>query len=167
MVAIRELYLNLLPSEKQVYQITLSNLPWVPEVFFSFGATELSGEAARASREAARKKPLAPTDNNLTSIPTPVSFDWHPQSELILETQQAGFYTRGVKYACRVSCLRFTIHCALSSARNLQIFPLNLSFAPQTSTSHLINYRIFRKVRANCENLQRCRFASWVKVSQL
>ena len=43
-------------------------LPWVPEVFFSLGATELSGEAAR-------KKPLAPTDNNLTSMPTPVSFD--------------------------------------------------------------------------------------------
>ena len=28
----------------------------VPEVFFSLGATELSGEAAIASREAARKK---------------------------------------------------------------------------------------------------------------
>ena len=60
--------------------------------FFSLGVTELSGEAAKASREAARKKkPLAPTDNNLTSMPTPVSFDWHPPSELILETQQAGF----------------------------------------------------------------------------
>ena len=67
------------------------DLPWVPEVFFSLGATELSGEAAKESREAARKKPLAPTDNNLTSIPTPVSFDWHPPSKLILETQQAGF----------------------------------------------------------------------------
>ena len=31
-------------------------LPWVPEVFFSLGATELSGEAAKESREAARKK---------------------------------------------------------------------------------------------------------------
>ena len=50
-------------------------LPWVPEVFFSLGATELSGEAAKSSREAARKKPLAPTDNNLTSMPTPISFD--------------------------------------------------------------------------------------------
>ena len=50
-------------------------LPWVPEVFFSLGATELSGEAAKKSREAARKKPLAPTDDNLTSMPTPVSFD--------------------------------------------------------------------------------------------
>ena len=48
--------------------------------FFSLGATELSGEATKASREAARKKPLAPTDNNLTSIPTPISFDWHSQS---------------------------------------------------------------------------------------
>ena len=47
----------------------------VPEVFFSLGATELSGEAAIASREAARKKPLVPTDNNLTSMPTPISFD--------------------------------------------------------------------------------------------
>ena len=47
----------------------------VPEVFFSLGATELSGEAAMASREAVRKKPLVPTDNNLTSMPTPISFD--------------------------------------------------------------------------------------------
>ena len=47
----------------------------MPEVFFSLGATELSGEAAKESREAARKKPLALTDNNLTSMPTPVSFD--------------------------------------------------------------------------------------------
>ena len=31
--------------------------------------------AAKASREAARKKPLAPTDNNLTSMPTPIAFD--------------------------------------------------------------------------------------------
>ena len=29
-------------------------LPCVPEVFFSLGATELSGEAAKTSREAAR-----------------------------------------------------------------------------------------------------------------
>ena len=63
----------------------------VPEVFFSLGATKLSGEAAMASREAGRKKPLVPTDNNLTSMPTPISFDWHPQSELILETQQTRF----------------------------------------------------------------------------
>ena len=47
----------------------------MPEVFFSLGATELSGEAAMASREAGRKKPLVPTDNNLTSMPTPISFD--------------------------------------------------------------------------------------------
>ena len=50
-------------------------LPLVPEVFFSLEATEFSGEAAKASREAARKKPLAPTDNNLTSMPTPIFFD--------------------------------------------------------------------------------------------
>jgi len=50
-------------------------LPWVPELFSALGATELSGEAAKASREAARKKPLVPTDNNLTSMPTPISFD--------------------------------------------------------------------------------------------
>ena len=43
--------------------------------FFSLEVTELSDEAAKASRKAARKKPLAPTDNNLTSMPTPVSFD--------------------------------------------------------------------------------------------
>ena len=35
----------------------------------------LSGKAAMASREAARKKPLVSTDNNLTSMPTPISFD--------------------------------------------------------------------------------------------
>ena len=59
--------------------------------FLVGGDRTLSGEAAKESREAARKKPLAPTDDNLTSMPTPVSFDWHPPSELILETQQAGF----------------------------------------------------------------------------
>ena len=63
----------------------------VPEVFFSLGSTELSGEAAKSSREAARRKPLAPLDKNLTSMLTPISFDSHPQSELILETQQTGF----------------------------------------------------------------------------
>jgi len=43
----------------------------VPEVFFLVG-----GEAAKTSREAASKKnPLVPTDNNLTSMPTPISFD--------------------------------------------------------------------------------------------
>ena len=47
----------------------------VPEVFSSLGATKLSGKAAMASREAPRKKPLVPTDNNLTSMPTPISFD--------------------------------------------------------------------------------------------
>ena len=36
-------------------------------------------------------------------------------------------------------------------------------FVPQTNSSHLINYRIDRKARANCENLQRCWFTSWVK----
>ena len=57
------------------------------------------------------------------------------------------------------------------------IFPLDFSgkaiFWPQTNTSHLIpsvlkpNYRITLKVTPNCENLQRYRSASWVKVSQL
>ena len=48
-----------------------------------------------------------------------------------------------------------------------------LFFWPQTYTSHLIpsvqkpNYRKTLKVTANCENLQRYRLASWVKVSQL
>ena len=64
---------------------------------------------------------------------------------------------------------------SLSSTRNLQ-FSLCVSlkklFLPQTNKSHLIssiqkaNYRIDLKVSANCENLQRYRFASWVK-SQL
>ena len=67
---------------------------------------------------------------------------------------------------------------ALSSMRNLQ-FPLcislrNLFFTTnQQYISHLIpsvqkpNYRIDLKVSANCENLQRNRFAPWVKVSRL
>ena len=59
-----------------VHTSSVASLPgWVPEVFFSVGATELSGEAARASCEAARKKPLVPTDKNLTSMPTPISLD--------------------------------------------------------------------------------------------
>ena len=33
-------------------------LPWVPEAFFSLEATEMIGEAAKASREAARKSVL-------------------------------------------------------------------------------------------------------------
>ena len=51
------------------------------------------------------------------------------------------------------------------------IFPLYLSekaiFLPQTNTSHQPNYGIDLKVSADCENLQRYGFASWVKVSQL
>ena len=33
-----------------------------------------------------KKKTLAPTDNNLTSMPTPISFDWHSRSEEIEHT---------------------------------------------------------------------------------
>ena len=60
-----------------------------------------------------------------------------------------------------------------SSTRNLQFslcITLKSHFLPQTNSSHLIpsvkkpNYRIDR---TNCENLQRYRFASWAKVSQL
>ena len=61
-------------TAKKVLNFIVS-VPWVPEVFSSLGVTELSDEAAKASHEAARKKPLAPTDNNLTSMPTPISFD--------------------------------------------------------------------------------------------
>ena len=58
-----------------------------------------------------------------------------------------------------------------SSTRNLQFslcITLKSHFLPQTNSSLLIpsvkkpNYRIDR---ANCENLQRYRFASWVKAS--
>ena len=45
----------------RIYLLTL-----VPEVFFSLGATELSGEAAIASREAARKKPVSRRSAPLT-----------------------------------------------------------------------------------------------------
>ena len=55
--------------------------PGCQKFFFSLEMTEFSGEAAKASREAASKIPQAPTDNNLTSMPTPISFDWHSQSE--------------------------------------------------------------------------------------
>ena len=71
--------------EKSVYYMFINmfvielrrriKVPWVPEVSFSLETTEFSDEAAKASREAARKKPLVPTDNNLTSMPTPISFD--------------------------------------------------------------------------------------------
>ena len=57
------------------YWLMKQPYPGCQRFFFSLGATELSGEAAKSSREAARKKPLAPTDNNLTSMPTPISFD--------------------------------------------------------------------------------------------
>ena len=59
-----------------------------------FSRWERQNWAAKPRRRVAKRRekiPLAPTDSNLTSMPTPVSFDWHPQSELILETQQAGF----------------------------------------------------------------------------
>ena len=55
------------PNEKDQYSYSLvlepaaGTLPWVPEVFFSLGATELSGEATMASREAARNALLALT----------------------------------------------------------------------------------------------------------
>ena len=68
-----------------------SSLPWVPEVFFLVGSDRIERRSREGESRSDEKKPLAPTDNNLTSMPTPVSFDWHPQSELILETQQAGF----------------------------------------------------------------------------
>ena len=50
-------------------------LPLVPKVFSSLGATDLSSEVAKASHEAAREKPLGPTDNNLTSMLMPISID--------------------------------------------------------------------------------------------
>ena len=44
------------PSGSPAFRFSLGEaIPWVPEVFFSLGATELSGEAAKSSREAARK----------------------------------------------------------------------------------------------------------------
>ena len=65
---------------------------------------------------------------------------------------------------------------ALSSARNLQ-FSLCISleklFLPQTNTSHLIpsvqkpNYRTDLKVSANCENLQRYKFASFLSYKKI
>ena len=154
--------------------------PGWQRVFFSLEMTELSGQAAKASREAARKKPLAPMENNLTSIPTPISFDWHPQSELIFSNTANRFYPRGVKYAYACIMLTFheslTHHCALFSTRNLQFslwISLKKLILPQTNTCHSIpyvqnpNHRIDQQGSANCENLQRYRFASWVKVSQL
>ena len=72
-------------------QVSKETLPWVPEVFFLVGSDRIERRSREGESRSDEKKPLAPTDNNLTSMPTPVSFDWHPQSELILETQQAGF----------------------------------------------------------------------------
>ena len=39
--------------------------------------------------------PLVPTDNSLTSMSTPTPFDWHPEQELILETQQTVLLING------------------------------------------------------------------------
>ena len=54
---------DILHSDENFVTITLvafsslavTKLPWVPEVFFSLGATELSSEAPKACRKAARK----------------------------------------------------------------------------------------------------------------
>ena len=44
--------------------------------FFLIGGDRIERRfAAKVSQEAVRKKPLAPTDNNLTSMLTPISFD--------------------------------------------------------------------------------------------
>ena len=59
--------------------------------FFSLGATVIERQSREGKSRSSEKKPLAPTDNNLTSMPTPISFDRHPQSALILETQQTVF----------------------------------------------------------------------------
>ena len=45
----------------------------MPQVFVLFGATKLSDEGE--SRNGEKKESLAPRDNNLTSMPMPISFD--------------------------------------------------------------------------------------------
>ena len=145
---------------------TCKTLPWVPEEFFLVG----SGEAAKASREATRKNLWH--QRITTSLPCRRQFpliDIRSQS-LFWKHSKPVFPTRSK--IC-VSCFTFTFHewlcpffCEKSSDFPFES-PWKSYFVPQTNTSHLINYRIDRKVRANCENLQRCRFASWVKVSQL
>ena len=97
------------------FEILLYNTLGARGFFYLWGRQNWAVKPAKRER----KNTLAPTDNNLTYMPTPVSFDWHTQSELILETQQTGFIHVAVKYACDVSCLRFLNHWALSSTRNL------------------------------------------------
>ena len=50
-------------------------VPWVPEVFFLVGSDRIERRSREGESRSDEKKPLAPTDNNLTSMPTPVSFD--------------------------------------------------------------------------------------------
>ena len=67
------------------------NYPGCQRFFSRWGRQNWAAKRRRRVAKRREKKPLAPTDNNLTSMSTPVCFDWHPPSELILETQQAGF----------------------------------------------------------------------------
>ena len=53
----------------------MSAIPWVPEVFFLVGSDRIERRSREGESRSDEKKPLAPTDNNLTSMPTPVSFD--------------------------------------------------------------------------------------------
>ena len=62
--------------EARVFDMTSqSRLPWVPEVFFLVGSDRIERRSREGESQSDEKKPLAPTDNNLTSMPTPVSFD--------------------------------------------------------------------------------------------
>ena len=85
----------------------------MPEVFFSLGATELSGEAAIASREAVRKKPLVPTDNN-THFHADANFLWLTSAVRAYFRNTANPFLPTWSKICNghASCLRFLNHCS-------------------------------------------------------
>ena len=58
------------------YQLVTQELPWVPEVFFLFGDDGIERRSRESESQSGKKnKPLVPTDNTLTSMSMPTSFD--------------------------------------------------------------------------------------------
>ena len=64
-----------LGQEQRKTAVFAGYIPWVPEVFFLVGSDRIERRSRKGESRSDEKKPLAPTDNNLTSMPTPVSFD--------------------------------------------------------------------------------------------
>ena len=124
--------------------MTSTPLPWVREGFFLLGVTELSGEAAKASREAARKNFWH--QRIKTSLPCRRQFpliDIRRQSLFKKHSKPVLPMWSKIKICLSSFMFTFQESLVLSSMRNLQ-FSLCISlkklfFLPQTSsTSHLV-----------------------------